>query len=109
MAKRPASRFPFTIERLRALKPPAKGCVYHYDTKTMGLCLCASSSGRKTFYWPRGANGKPLLPVQIVVQIARWPAHRVSPKSAVVQRFSIHDLTSMDLPDAYGSDELSGF
>jgi len=44
---------------------------------------------------------KPLLPVQIVVQIARWPSHRVSPKSVVLQHSSLHDLASMDLPDAY--------
>ena len=52
---------------------------------------------------------QPLLPVQIVVQIARWPAHRVSPKSAALQHSSIHDLTSMDWPDAYASHEFSGF
>jgi len=33
---------------------------------------------------------------------ARWTSHIVSPKSAMFQHSSLHDLTSMDLPRAYG-------
>ena len=49
---------------------------------------------------------KPILPVQIVVQIARWPPHDLSPKSAVPRHLSLHDLASMDWADAYTRDEL---
>ena len=44
---------------------------------------------------------KPLLPIQIVVKVAQWPSHIVSPKSAKYQHPSLHDLTSMDCSDAY--------
>ncbi len=52
---------------------------------------------------------EPFLPVQVVVQIASWPSHDVSPKSAVSQHSRIHDLASMDLADAYRLDEFSAF
>jgi len=44
---------------------------------------------------------KPLLPIQIVVEVDRWTSHIMSPKSAMFQHSSLHDLTSMDLPRAY--------
>ena len=57
----------------------------------------------------RSVTLKPLLPVQIVVQIAWWPSHHVSPKSAVIQHSSIHDPASMDLADAYAADDFTAF
>ena len=42
-----------------------------------------------------------LLPIQIVVEVDRWTSHIMSPKSAMFQHSSLHDLTNMDLPRAY--------
>ena len=52
---------------------------------------------------------KPLLPIQIVVEVDRWTSHIVSPKSAMFQHSSLHDLTSMDLPRAYLMNQVSFF
>jgi len=53
------SKFPFTVARLRKLEAPAKGRVYHYDTRTSGLCVCVTHKGTKTYYLYKKVNGRP--------------------------------------------------
>ncbi|NLF06474.1 MAG: tyrosine-type recombinase/integrase [Pirellulaceae bacterium] len=49
----------FTADRITRLKPPADGRKYVYDSKTPGLAVCCSSTGRKVYYYYRWQNGRP--------------------------------------------------
>ncbi|MCX7424419.1 MAG: tyrosine-type recombinase/integrase [Planctomycetia bacterium] len=53
------SRFPFTMERLKKLAAPERGRVYHYDSKTPGLCLVVTEAGSKSYYLYRKIDGRP--------------------------------------------------
>ena len=57
------------------------------------VIYCPDDAGIETF--------KPLLPIQILVQVAMGSSHRVSPRNAVVQHSRLHDPASMDLADAH--------
>ncbi len=39
--------------------PPDGQRTYYYDTKTQGLCICVTSSDKKTFFVYRKINGRP--------------------------------------------------
>jgi integrase len=65
---RKAKRINFTKSAIEALKPPASGRIYVYDTKTPGLAICVTKAGSKTFYIYRKVDGKPER-----IRIAPWP------------------------------------
>jgi integrase len=54
------NQFPFSKTRLEAIKPPARGRRYTYDTKVAGLALCTTSAGSKSFYIYRWHAGRPV-------------------------------------------------
>ncbi len=64
-------RFAFTIDRLAAIKPPAKGYASVYDTKTPGLTLLTTAGGVKTYYVYAKPKGK-ARPVR--VRLGRFEA-----------------------------------
>jgi integrase len=59
----------FTEARLHALKPPAEGRVYVYDSRTPGLALCMTAAGAKVFYRCGRVAGR-----YHRVRLGRWPA-----------------------------------
>ena len=68
MAEKQPHRLAFTTGRLQALQPPASGRQYVYDTRPRGLTVCVTSTGSKTFYLYRKANGRPVR-----VRIGKFP------------------------------------
>ncbi|HEY8747513.1 MAG TPA: site-specific integrase [Tepidisphaeraceae bacterium] len=54
------SKFNFTVASLNAVKPPKDADrVYVYDLRTVGLALCVTSAGGRTFYFYRKFDGQP--------------------------------------------------
>jgi integrase len=54
-----ATKFNFTKRTLEAIKLPATGHVYVYDTTQANLACCVLSTGIKTFYWIGRNNNRP--------------------------------------------------
>lgn len=55
-----SKKFNFTKKELDGLAIPEKGeREYYYDTKTQGLAICVTSSGKKTFFIYRKIEGRP--------------------------------------------------
>jgi len=52
-------RFVFTIQRLTAIRPPAKGVAWVYDLTCPGLTLCVTANDARTYYLYRKIGGKP--------------------------------------------------
>jgi len=67
-ARRETSRFPFTTVRLRDLPPPDSGRIYHHDAKALGLALCVTAKGSKTFYFYKWIGRRPTR-----VRLGRFP------------------------------------
>lgn len=51
--------FAFTEAKVAKLEPPAIGRVYHKDSRFLGLQLCVTSAGAKTYYFVKRIGGKP--------------------------------------------------
>lgn len=58
-AKARALRIKLTDHRVRSEPPPARGCVYVYDTEVAGLALRISATGARTFVLYRRIMGRP--------------------------------------------------
>lgn len=54
-------RVSFTIRRLNDIEPPATGRIQIYDEKVRDLGLRVDANGRKSFYWYKFVNGKPVF------------------------------------------------
>jgi len=53
--------FNFTVKSIKAISPPEKGKrAYYQDTQARGLELIVTHTGRKTFYFYRKFQGKPI-------------------------------------------------
>lgn len=59
-ARRLPRKLTFTLETLRALKPPTRGRLTWWDTRTPGLCLRVTPTGAASFYLYRWAVGRPV-------------------------------------------------
>lgn len=57
--RKPAKRFPFTLTKLAAVKAPASGIAYVYDSKQAGLVVSVTAKGHRAFYLYRKIEGRP--------------------------------------------------
>lgn len=54
---------------IEKLVPPSSGRVFLYDSSIVGLCICLTNTGTKTWYLYKKMNGKPVR-----LKLGRWPA-----------------------------------
>jgi integrase len=60
-AREKTQRFVFTHKSIEKLALPAQGRAAFYDSAERDLGLRVESSGRKSFFWYRSVNGKPVF------------------------------------------------
>jgi len=89
--RRPTNRLLFGQKAIEKLPVPKSGRVHHYDAKVRDLGLRVEPSGRKSFFWFKKVQGRPMFravgtfPATSVEQ-ARGRAHELSGKLDVLKR-----------------------
>lgn len=82
--KSDSRRVVLTAERIGKLVLPATGRIYVHDAKLLGLCVCVTATGSRTFYLYRKVAGRPQriklgkFPDELGIDAARKMAGRMN-------------------------------